>query len=92
MGIAVHDKYLAREVERFLLQRAEELAIAAMGQALDKVLETGIGLEKQHDTGQLLAAGQGEAVMQPGQDYRVARLIFGGLRWSAPVVVAARAC
>jgi hypothetical protein len=56
---------------------------------MGKVREARIGLEEQHDTGELLAVGQVETVTQPGQDHRVAGEIRGGLRWSAPVVVAA---
>ncbi len=58
MGIAMHGKHLAREFERFLLQRTEKLAIAAMGEPWAACAKPGIGLEEQDDTGGLLAVGQ----------------------------------
>ena len=60
MGIAMHGNNLPREGQGFIAQQRQEIAIAAVAEALGKMPETRIGLKEQHHAGQFLALGQGK--------------------------------
>ena len=90
MGVAVDHQDLAGKIRGLRAQQFEQLAVAAVRQALREMLEAGVGLHREGHAGEFFLAGDLEGCTHPGQHLRVALAELPAGRFQqAPVVVAA---